>query len=706
MNNNRGNQYFERFRAWLAPYYHRFKRRLGKVWHRYQLTRWLITIVLTIVFILSAVLTFQAKTANVGDLKAQLEKTTYIYDKKNQRAGSLYAQKGTYVSLDHISTNVQKAVISTEDRDFYHEYGFSVKGIARAFFLLAKNKLLHRDYISGGGSTLTQQLVKNAYLTQEQTFTRKLKELFLSVEVENVYTKTDILSMYLNNAYFGNGVWGVQDAAEKYFGTSAANLTVPQAAVLAGMLTSPSGYNPIDHPQAAKERRNTVLGLMAETGAITDQQAKAYQQTAVVTRDTYQYNDSYRYPYYFDAVINEAISKYGLTESEIMNHGYKIYTYLDQNYQSSLQTNFKNSYLFPQNAADGTKVQAASVALNPNNGGVMAVVGGRGKHVFRGYNRATQITRQPGSTIKPIAVYTPALENGYFYDSMLQDKKTSYGTNHYTPKNYNNVYAGKVPMYTALAQSMNAPAVWLLNKIGVDKGYQSVKKFGLPVTKSDKNLALALGGLSEGVSPQQLAGAYSAFANDGERTEPHYIRKIVDANGNVVVSDPDVTSTRVMSSKVAKQMTSMMLGVFNSGTGATAKPYGYSVAGKTGSTEADATGDGDATRDKWIVGYTPDVVLATWEGFDNTNQNHHLENLSGTGVGPLFKTEMEEILPYTKQTSFNVKDASTLAKAQQSDSSFWDNVTNGASSVGDQVKQGVNNAADTVKRWWDDAFGN
>lgn len=261
-------------------------------------------------------------------------------------------------------------------------------------------------------------------------------------------------------------------------------------------------------------------------------------------------------------------------------------------------------------------------------------------------------------------------------------------------------------MYTALAQSMNAPAVWLLNKIGVDKGYQSVKKFGLPVTKSDKNLALALGGLSEGVSPQQLAGAYSAFANDGERTEPHYIRKIVDANGNVVVSNPDVTSTRVMSSKVAKQMTSMMLGVFNSGTGATAKPYGYSVAGKTGSTEADATGDGDATRDKWIVGYTPDVVLATWEGFDNTNQNHHLENLSGAGVGPLFKTEMEEILPYTKQTSFNVKDASTLAKAQQSDSSFWDNVTNGASSVGDQVKQGVNNAADTVKRWWDDAFGN
>ncbi|MTV82608.1 PBP1A family penicillin-binding protein [Lactobacillus sp. CRM56-3] len=689
----------------MSPYYQAFKQHFGRFWHRYQLTRWLIVAVLALIFVVSATLTFQAKTANVGDLKAQLEKTTYIYDKNNKRAGSLYAQKGTYVPLSKISPNVQKAVISTEDRNFYHEHGFSVKGIARAFFLLAKNKLLHRDYISGGGSTLTQQLVKNAFLTQEQTMTRKLKEIFLAVEVENVYSKQDILSMYLNNAYFGNGVWGVHDAAERYFGTTSENLTVPQAAVLAGMLTSPSGYNPIDHPQASKDRRNVVLGLMAETGAITKSQAAAYQKTPIVTSDTYQSKDSYRYPYYFDAVINEAISKYGLTESEILNHGYKIYTYLDQNYQSSLQTNFKNSTLFPQNASDGTKVQAASVAVNPKNGGVMAVVGGRGKHVFRGYNRATQITRQPGSTIKPLAVYTPALENGYFYDSELQNKKTSYGSNHYTPKNYDNVYTGKMPMYEALAQSVNAPAVWLLNKIGVNKGYDSVKKFGLPVTNSDRNLALALGGLSKGISPQQLAEAYTAFANDGTRTDTHYIRKIVDASGNVIVNNPDVRTHKVMSPKVSKQMTSMMLGVFNSGTGVTAKPYGYSVAGKTGSTEADATGDGDATRDKWIVGYTPDVVLATWEGFDNTNSTHHLENLSGTGVGPLFKTEMEEILPYTKQTPFNTQDASTLAKASKSSNSFWSNVQKGAGNVGDQIQQGANNAVDSVKKWWQRSFG-
>ena len=679
-----------------------FKNRFKRLWRRFQLTRWLIVIVLTGIFLMSGYLTFMAKTTDVGNLKASLENPTKIYDRQNRKAGTLYSQKGTYVPLTQISTNVQHAVISTEDRNFYHEHGFSVKGIARAFYLYGKNKLLRRDYISGGGSTLTQQLVKNAYLTQEQTFTRKFKELFLSVEVENVYSKRDILSMYLNNAYFDKGVWGVQDAAERYFGTSAENLTVPQAATLAGMLTNPSGFNPVDHPQASRQRRNVVLGLMAETGAITSAQAKQYQATALTTNDNYTYKNTYKYPYFFDAVINEAISKYGLTESEIMNRGYKIYTTLDQNNQTQMQTLFKNDNYFPANASDGTKVQAASIAIDPNTGGVEAVVGGRGKHVFRGYNRATQMRRQPGSTIKPLAVYTPALENGYYYDSQLTDKKKSYGTNNYTPHNYGGVYSGKIPMYQALAQSTNAPAVWLLNKIGVDKGYESVKKFGLPVTKSDKNLALALGGLKTGVSPQQLAQAYTAFVNNGQMRSAHYIRKIVDASGNVVVDTQDsaAKTTRVMSSKTAKQMTSMMMGVFNYGTGASAKPYGYTIAGKTGSTEAD--GDADATRDKWIVGYTPDVVVTTWEGFDSTSSKHHLEDVSGVGEGPLFQAELQGILPNTKGTSFDTQDASTLAKGEStggSTSDIWDQVQQGLDNAG----KSFNNAADKVKSWWEKA---
>lgn len=686
------------------------KSRFKRLWKRYQLTRWLIVVFLLLFFTMSAYCTFIAKTTHVQNLQSSLEQSTVIYDAKNNKAGKIYSQKGTYVSYKNISSNIPNAILSTEDRNFYHEHGFSAKGFGRAILLMIKNKIMHREYISGGGSTLTQQLVKNAYLTQQQTFSRKLKEFFLSIQVENVYSKNQILTMYMNNSYFGNGVYGVEDASKRYFGMSAKNLPVQDAAVIAGMLTNPSAYNPVDHPKLALQRRNVVLQLMADNNKISQSEANSLKKTPIQVRNSYQYKDGYKYPYYFDAVIDEAISKYGLSESDIMNRGYKIYTTLNQSQQSSLQNDFANDSMFPTNAADGTKVQAASVAIDPRTGGVSAVVGGRGQHVFRGYNRATQIKRQPGSTIKPLAVYTPALENGYDFNSDLQNKVKSYGSNKYTPRNYNNVYTGTTPMYKALAESMNAPAVWLLNKIGVEKGYDSVKSFGLPVQKRDKNLALALGGLSTGVSPQQMAGAYTAFANEGNMTTPHYIRKIVDSSGKVIVDEDDTNSPskNVMSKSVANKMTSMMLGVFDNGTGVSAKPYGYQVAGKTGSTEADNTGDSDATRDKWIIGYTPKVVLATWEGFDNTNSNHHLENLSGTGVGPLFRNELQQILPTTGDNTFSVKDAAYLDQHPESSddnsgSGFWGKFHNGAKKFSKDFDKGVNNLKQNAKNWWSDA---
>lgn len=698
--------FLQKIGAFLKPVWDKIHPFIHKYWRRYQLTRWIIVVVLAVVFFSSAILTYQAKTANVKNLKAALSQPTLVYDKNNAKAGSLYSQKGTWTNLDNISPNVQNAVIATEDRNFYKEYGFSIKGIGRAFVMYGVNKLLGRDYISGGGSTLTQQLVKNAFLSQQQTFTRKAKELFLSIEVENVYSKKDILAMYLNNAYFGNGVWGVQDAAERYFGVSASELSVPQAATLAGMLTNPSGYNPIDHPKNAFSRRNVVLGLMAETGKISKADAKSYAQTAISTSDNYNSEDGYKYPYYFDAVIDEAISKYGLTESDIMNRGYKIYTYLDQDSQQGMQDTFDNSANFPVDATDGTKVQAASVAVNAKNGGVEAVVGGRGNHVFRGYNRATQIKRQPGSTLKPIAVYAPALASGYSYSSMLEDKLQTYGTNKYKPENYNNEYAGKIAMYQALEQSKNAPAVWLLNKIGVDKGYDYTKKFGLNPSKDDKNLAMALGGLTNGVSPIQLASAYTAFANNGTLSKTGFIRKIVDASGNTIVNNT-TESKRVISKKVAKEMTSMMLGVYgdSSGTGYGAEPSGYTIAGKTGSTEADTgTSSSDATRDKWMVGYTKDVVVATWEGFDDTNKTHHLENITGVGMNSMFKSEMSAILPNTKGTSFDVKSASTLANSGNNvTSNVWDNIEDGTSSITDSISRGASGVKEKAGEFFNEA---
>lgn len=670
---------------------HRIWQVVSHQWRRFQLTRWLIVIILSLFLLISTYLTIVAKTSNVKELKARLERPTLVYDRDNKSAGSLYSQKGTYVSLDKISSNVPNAVLSTEDRNFYHEHGFSIKGLARAAYLLVKNKVLGRDYISGGGSTLTQQLVKNAFLTQQQTFSRKAQEIFISVEVENQYSKKDILTMYLNNAYFGHGVWGVQDAAKRYFNVNASQLTVPQAATLAGMLTSPGIYDPVDHPKLAKERRNLVLQLMVENKKLTQKEATAYKKTPLVVTDGYSGNNTYKYPYYFDAVISEAISAYGLDEKEVMNNGYKIYTTLDQGQQKAMQDTYDNDDNFPTTKADGTIVQSASIAVDPKTGGVTAVVGGRGTHVFRGYNRATQMRRQPGSTIKPIAVYTPALMHGYYYDSTLQDKLQSYGTNNYKPKNYDNTYSGSVPMYKALYESLNAPAVWLLNKIGVDTGYKMAQKFGLPVVKGDKNLALALGGLTDGVSPQQMARAYSVFASGGKLPTTHYITKIVDASGKTIKRKTQLKTKRIIDKKVANTMTSMMIGVFKHGTGKNAAPSGYTIAGKTGTTNSGLAND-DNDRDKWIIGYTPDVVVVTWEGYDTTTKTNQLYDVENNDIYGLFKTEMTGILDNTAGTKFTVQDAQTKAQeaakanAKSSSGNFWNRVSDFANNFNQQVQ--------------------
>lgn len=677
--------------------------------HRYQVIRWFIVVCLSIFLATSIYLIYVAKTANVKGLENALERPTTIYDKDGDRAGYLYSQKGTWVSLDKISPNVADAVLSTEDRNFYHEYGFSIKGMVRALLLNLKNRIRGSSDIAGGGSTLTQQLVKNAFLSQEQTISRKAKEIFIAMQVENTYSKKQILAMYLNNAYFGNGVWGIEDASEKYFGVHASQLTVPQAATIAGMLKNPNGYNPKDHPAESRQRRNVVLTLMKDNGKLTQEQMKSYQDSPMITSDNYQYDSGYRYPYFFDAVIDEAIKKYGLSEEDIMNRGYKIYTTLDQNYQSTMQTDFADSSLFPYDADDGTCAQGASIAIDPKTGGVTALVGGRNdSHVFRGYNRATQLVRSPGSTIKPLAVYAPALQHGYHYDSMVEDKHQAYGSNKYSPKNATGTYQGKIMLYQALAESKNTTAVWLLNKIGVSEGYRSAEKFGLKLSDSDKNLSLALGGLEKGVSPMTMASAYSAFANEGVKYDAHFIRRIVDASGKTIVDEEDADSTRVVSEKVANEMTSMMIDVYKNGTGVSAKPYGYTIAGKTGSTQGNGVDPTAADTDRWYIGYTPDVVLATWVGFDS-NKNS-IENAGTRGGAALFKSEMEGILPKTKQSQFKVKAASTLAYENISSSSnLWDSIKNAGANIeksGSGIKQKVDSWIDAGKQKLQQIFGN
>lgn len=668
-------------------------------WWRFSGWRWLAVIFLGLILVGCVKYTYLAKTTNVKGLESRLKQSTIIYDSSGKKAGTLYSQKGTWVSLDKISPNVVNAVLSTEDRNFYHEYGFSATGILRAALSNIKNRLMGNDTISGGGSTLTQQLVKNAFLSQEQTMGRKLKEIFLAVQVENTYTKKQILTMYLNNAYFGDGIWGIQDAAKRYFGVNAAQLSVAQAAVLAGMLSNPSDYSPVTHQKQAIARRNVVLQAMVANKKLSQSQATKLKATTITVVNKYKYKSGYKYPYYFDAVIEEAMSKYHLSETEIMNGGYKIYTTLNQNYQKSLQSAYDDSYLFPDTTTKA-KSQGASIAIDPNNGGITAMVGGRsGTHAFLGYNRATQLSRSPGSTIKPLAVYTPALEAGYSVTSTVQDKLQTYGKNKYEPHNWNNVYSGSLPMYEALALSKNTSAVWLLNKIGVTTGYDSAQKFGLKLNSSDKNLSLALGGLTQGTSPLVMARAYAVFANGGTYYPTYTITKIVDASGKTVATHQPSSGKKIISKAIADKMTSMLLDVYNTsyGTGATAKPTGYTIAGKTGSTQSNT---GTNNTDEWYIGYTKKVVVATWVGYDNSNYTV----TAGSGAS-LFKQTMTAILNNTEASSFDVTAAgsssssATANKSNSSSNSTWSQITESAQNAWNSFKQSIGNASNQISKW-------
>lgn len=695
------------FWVWIKPYLQQFHRWRKRVWKKYHINKIIILVGLIAILCTSAYLFYLSKQVDVGALEASMKETTEVFDKDGDSAGQLYASKGTYVDLDKISPYVQDAVISTEDRNFYQHHGFDIKGIARA----AVRAVIRGNTSGGGGSTITQQLAKNAYLTLDQTFSRKAKELFLAIEIEKKYSKEQILTMYLNNAYFGNGVWGIQDASRKYFGVNANELELTEAATLVGMLKGPSIYNPLDNPENANARRDTVLSVMVDNGKITKEQQQQAASTNITAylNDTYDNSDKgYKYPYFFDAVINEAEEEYGIDDQDILTKGYKVYTTLDQNYQAQMDATYANDANFPANAADGAMVQSGSVALDPNTGGIRALVGRRGEHTFRGFNFATQMKRSPGSTIKPISVYAPALEAGYKPDSILKDQALDF----YDVKNYSGTYQGEVPMYQALAWSLNAPAVWLLHEIGINKGFSKANEFGLSLSDKDKYWGgVALGGLEKGESPKTMAAAYSAFANGGSYYKPHVITKIVDAKGAVLVDNTTPKGKRVISQDTANEMTAMMLGTFSNGTAAQANPYGFTVAGKTGTTETNF--DATKANDQWIVGYTPNVVIATWLGFEQSSDQHYLSGVSGDVVGQVFKSEAEGILPYVPEAQFKVADAyatggkvMTPAEVQEdSSSSDWDKqldnikdkAQSGLEEFGSKVKDGAKKVFDGLR---------
>lgn len=621
---------------------------IRKFWRRYHLTKIVLIIGLSTGLLVGTYLFAIAKSTNVNDLQNALKTRTLIFDREEKEAGALSGQKGTYVELTDISKDLQNAVVATEDRSFYKNDGINYGRFFLAIVTAGR---------SGGGSTITQQLAKNAYLSQDQTVERKAKEFFLALELTKKYSKEQILTMYLNNAYFGNGVWGVEDASKKYFGVSAAELTLDQAATLAGMLKGPELYNPLNSIEDSTNRRDTVLQNMVAAGYIDKNQETeaAGVDMASQLQDKYEGKISdYRYPSYFDAVVNEAVSKYNLTEEEIVNNGYRIYTELDQNYQANMQVIYENTALFPT-AEDGTHAESGSVALEPKTGGVRGVVGrvaGDDKSGFRNFNYATQSKRSPGSTIKPLVVYTPAVEAGWALNKQLDNHTMQYDS--YQVDNYAGIKTSpEVPMYQALAESLNLPAVATVNDLGINKAFEAGTRFGLNMEKVDRVLGVALGGGVE-TNPLQMAQAYAAFANEGLMPEAHFITRIENASGQVIKSHKN-SQKRVIDKSVTDKMTSMMLGTFTNGTGISSSPADYVMAGKTGTTEA--VFNPEYTSDQWVIGYTPDVVISHWLGFPTTDENHYLAGSTSNGAAHVFRSMANTILPYTPGSTFTVENA-------------------------------------------------
>lgn len=526
------------------------------------------------------------------------DRTSIIYDGQSDVVTRLHGvQDRTWVSISELQPSTVYAFISAEDARFFEHEGVDVIRIAGAIVADIKAG----SYVQGA-STISQQLIKLSHLTSEKTISRKAEEAALAYEMERHYSKEDILEMYLNYVYFGGGYYGIEAAAEGYFGVHASDLTLDQSAMLAGILKSPSGYAPHINYAASINRRNNILRLMRDYGYITDDEKK--QDSARRPTILHDKNEEYS-GYYTDAVTKSAAALMGITVDELIRGGYSIYSAMDSDIQHYCEEMFKNGELFP--AEDS---EAAIVVLEPSTGMVVAMVGGRSYTGGISFNRATDIRRQPGSVIKPVITYAPAFEYlNYTAADMILDEETTFAD--YTPSNYGNKYYGWVTVREAVTKSLNVPAVKTLSAVGVYRAKDFAKRCGIEFDDKDDSLALALGGFTYGVSPLQIAGAYSCFASGGIYNTPTLIKKITDRNG-LTVYEYRQDSRRVMSEANAYILTSMLKSVVTEGTGHRLNTLDIPIAGKTGT-----VGLANGNRDAWMAGYTPEYTAVVWQGYDS-----------------------------------------------------------------------------------------
>lgn len=579
--------------------------------------------------------------------------TSMVYDDEGNIIKLMKKERfQVYLEIDNIPQMAKDAIISIEDKKFYEHNGIDLKAITRAFLALVK-----KDEITQGGSTITQQLSRNIFLTHTVSWERKVEEIFISLRLEKIYSKDDILEFYLNNVYFSNGYYGIEAASVGYFNKSSSQLNLSEIAFLCAIPNSPTMYDPRKNIENTIKRRDRILDEMLKDGKITESQCMEAKTYPIVldnleVQSAGTYVDSYVNYCATRALMEKAgfifKNKFNSTEEEqeykelydqeytkwseaLVSDGYRIYTSINQKVQEKLQTAIDDEmYGFVTQQEDGVyNVQAAATCIDNDTGKVKAIVGGRSQdNVESSFNRAYQSKRQPGSSIKPLLVYAPALEKGYHAGSTLKDVKTADG-----PENSGNAYSGSISLRSAVEKSRNA-AAWSLYQT-ITPGYAMEYLLNMEftgITEDDYNLSTSLGGFTKGFSSVEMASGYATLENDGIYRTPTCIDKILDSNGNVIVEKVGVEKS-IYSEETAKEMTDILKGVLTRGTGARRRLKNITAAAKTGTT--------NDNKDGWFVGYTAYYTTAVWVGFDIPQE---LEDLSGsTYPGAIWNTFMEDI---------------------------------------------------------------
>jgi penicillin-binding protein 1A len=553
--------------------------------------------------------------------------TTEIYASNGTILAKLHREENRYVvPLEKIAPILQKAVIAIEDERFYQHRGIDYQGILRAAVTNITKKRIHE-----GGSTITQQLARNLFLTKKKTITRKIAEMFLALQIERRYTKAEILELYLNQIYWGHNAYGIESAANVYFNKHASELNLAEASLLAGIIEGPEKFSPYKNMEGARSRQAVVLSKMVELGMITAASANAAKMQPVILSTETPNKYKFVAPYFTTYVIQQLIDKYG--EYTVYNGGLRVYTTIDLNKQGIADEVVRK---FVQDEGETYNFsQAALVSLDPRTGYIKAMVGGISFEASE-FNRAWQSKRQPGSSFKPF-VYTAAMEMGVSPGYILEDSPATYEVpadewnpeGKWEPKNFDEKFRGKVTLREALERSLNIPSVRLLDKIGVASAIDVAKRMGIK-SPLKRSLGLTLG-ISE-VNLLEMASAFGVFANGGIRVEPTAITRIEGRNGQLIYKHT-ISEKRALSKNIAAVMVDMMQGVLLRGTG---------VRGNIDRPAGAKTGTTEEFKDAWFIGYVPQLVTGVWVGNDN---NEPMEGVTEVAVSPrMWKAYMSNVL--------------------------------------------------------------